>query len=158
MPSIRLRSLLPAAFALAAQGLAHPVSAQGGSADSASVARVVSDFHAALAAGDSARVAGLLAPDAVILENGAIETRDHYLGGHLRGDIAFAQAVSREPGPITVKVIGDAAYASSTSISQGQYRGREVNSTGAELMVLIRTAGDWRIAAVHWSSRARRQP
>ena len=124
--------------------------------DTAEVVQVVSRFHAALAAGDSALVASLLAPDAVILESGGIETRDQYLGGHLRGDIAFAQAVPRQPGPLTVRVNGDVAFVWSTSIMQGDYRGRAINSLSAELMVLVRTAAGWQIAAVHWSSRARR--
>lgn len=124
--------------------------------DSASVVAAVERFHAALAAGDSAAVADLLAPGAVILESGGIETREQYLGGHLRGDIAFAQAVPRQKGPVGVRVAGDVAWAASTSLAQGTYREREINSTTAELMVLVRREGRWQIAAVHWSSRARR--
>ena len=124
-------------------------------ADSAAVAATVHRFHAALAAGDSAAVSSLLAPGAVILESGGVETREEYLGGHLRGDIAFAQAVASERGPIGVRIAGDVAWATSTSSMSGEFRGREVNSNGAELMVLLRTDGQWRIAAIHWSSRAR---
>lgn len=124
--------------------------------DSAEVAAMVERFHAALTAGDSTTVADLLAAEAVILESGGVETREQYLGGHLRGDIAFAQAVPRRPGPVQVRVAGDVAWATSTSVAQGDYRGREINSVSAELMVLVRDGGRWRIAAVHWSSRARR--
>jgi ketosteroid isomerase-like protein len=53
-------------------------------------------------------------------------------------------------------VRGDAAWVSSTSTTTGEYRGRQVNSSGAELMVLARTPQGWRIAAIHWSSRTRR--
>lgn len=145
------------ALALAFQA---PAAAEAGLppvvSDSTEVAAVVERFHAALAAGDSAAVADLLAPEAVILESGGIETREQYLGGHLRGDIAFARAVPRQRGPMTVRVAGDVAWASSTSIAQGTYREREVNSVTAELMVLVRSGVRWRIAAVHWSSRARR--
>jgi ketosteroid isomerase-like protein len=121
--------------------------------DSAAVAAVVDRFHTALAEGDSAAVAHLLAPDALILENGGVETRAEYLGGHLRGDIAFARAVAPERAPTRVVVAGDAAWAVSTSIARGEFRDRPVNSAGAELMVLRRTDGGWRIAAIHWSSR-----
>lgn len=121
--------------------------------DSAAAAAVIDRFHEALAAGDSAQVAVLLLPDVVILESGGIETREEYLGGHLNGDIAFAQAVSRERGPIDVRIHGDIALATSTSISRGEYRGRAVNSAGAELIVLRRTDDGWKIAAIHWSSR-----
>lgn len=123
------------------------------SQDSAAAAAVIDRFHRALAAGDSAAVDMLLVPDVVILESGGIETRGEYLGGHLRGDIAFAQAVPRERGPIIVRVYGDVALATSTSVSRGEFRGRAVNSAGAELMVLRRTPEGWRIAAIHWSSR-----
>ncbi|GLC28156.1 DUF4198 domain-containing protein [Roseisolibacter agri] len=129
--------------------------------DSAEVARTVTRFHEALASGDSAAALALLAPDVVILESGGMETREEYQGHHLPGDIAFARAVKAARGPVRVSVRGDVAWASSTSVTQGEYRGRSVNSAGAELMVLTRAAAGatgWRIAAIHWSSRARRQP
>lgn len=136
-------------FAVAAQG-ASPGS------DSADAVAAVDAYHAALTAGDSVAVDRLLSEDAIILESGGVETRAQYLGGHLRGDIAFAQAVPRQRGPITVRVRGDVAWATSTSVTQGEYRGREINSASAELMVLVRAGSGWRIAAIHWSSRARR--
>lgn len=95
----------------------------------------------------------LLLADGVVLESGGIETREEYLGGHLRGDIAFARSVPRERGSIAVRVYGDVALATSTSVARGEYRDRVVNSAGAELMVLRRTSEGWRIAAIHWSSR-----
>lgn len=126
------------------------------SQDSADVAAVVDRFHAALVEGDSVTVADLLSEDAIILESGRVETREHYLGGHLHGDIAFARAVPRERGPIRVTLEGDAAWATSTSTARGEYRERPVNSAGAELMVFRRVDGEWRIAAIHWSSRTLR--
>jgi ketosteroid isomerase-like protein len=125
--------------------------------DSADVVSTVERFHAALAAGDSVAALALLAPDATILESGGIETRDEYRAGHLSGDIAFARVVKTERGPLRVTVRGDMAWAAGTSTTAGEFRGRAVNSAGAELVVLTRTPSGWRIAAVHWSSRARRQ-
>ncbi|MGH7709814.1 MAG: nuclear transport factor 2 family protein, partial [Gemmatimonadaceae bacterium] len=75
---------------------------------------------------------------------------------HLPADMGFAQAIKSERGPIHVRIQGDVAWATSTSGSQGEYRGRQINSVAAELMVLSRTADGWRIRAIHWSSRARR--
>lgn len=123
-------------------------------ADSAAAAEVVHRFHEALEAADSATVVGLLTNDAIILESGGVETKQEYRGHHLPGDIAFARAVRRESGPVRVVVRGDVAWATSTSTVRGTYRERAVNSQGAELMVLVRTADGWRIAAIHWSSRA----
>jgi hypothetical protein len=48
------------------------------------------------------------------------------------------------------------AWATSTSTTQGEVRGRAINSAGAELMVLVRGADGWKISAIHWSSRSRR--
>ena len=125
--------------------------------DSAAVARTIAAYDAALEAGDSAAALALLAPDAVILESGSVETREEYRSHHLQGDIAFARAVRTESQPPRVVVRGDAAWAWATSSTQGTYRERPVNSAGAELMVLARAAdGRWLIHAIHWSSRARR--
>ena len=132
------------------------VVAQGTAADSAAVVAVVEGFHAAMARGDSLGTIALLTDDAVILESGGIETRKDYRSGHLRADIGFATAVNRESGAISVVVVGDVAWATSTSVSQGEWRGRTIDSRGAELAVLTRQDGSWKIRAVHWSSRARR--
>ena len=126
--------------------------------DSAAVVAVVERYNEALARGDSATALSLLAPDAVILESGGVETREEYRSHHLPADIAFARAVRRERGPVRVAIQGDVAWVSSTSTSQGEYGGRTVNSAGAELMVLSRESDGWRIRAIHWSSRALRAP
>jgi ketosteroid isomerase-like protein len=126
--------------------------------DSAAVVETVERFHAALAAGDSTGALALLGPDVVILESGGAETRDEYRSHHLAADIAFAQAVKSERGPMRAVVRGDAAWVTSTSTTTGEYRGRHVHSTGTELVVLSRTPEGWRISAIHWSSRARRTP
>lgn len=124
--------------------------------DSASVAAVVARYHDALAAGDSTTALALLSDDAVVLESGGIETLAEYRSHHLPGDIEFARAIRSERGPVRVVVKDDVAWASSTSVTQGQFRGRAINSAGAELMVLVRTDAGWKISAIHWSSRARR--
>ena len=121
--------------------------------DSLAVVAVVDSFHAALAAGDSVTALSLLADDVRILESGGEETKEHYRSGHLRGDIGFARAVPHVRGTMTVRVSGDAAWASSTSTSRGTMNGREINAAGAELVVLARRGGAWRIVAIHWSSR-----
>lgn len=129
--------------------------AQELSPEAQEVAAVVEAFHSALAAGDSATALDLLTDDVVILENGRMETKDHYRSGHLAGDIRFAQAVERVRGEIDVKIDGGIAWASSTSTTQGQMGERLIDSLGAELMVLTRDRYGWRIRAIHWSSRSR---
>lgn len=141
--------------------LASPAAAQehahhGSSGDSAAVAAVIERYHRALADGDSTAALALLAEDAVILESGGRETRAEYRSHHLPGDITFARAVRSERGPAAITVLGDVAWAASTSTTQGEYNGRQINSSGAELMVLTRTGDGWKIRAIHWSSRTRR--
>lgn len=144
-----IRWILLAPLAL----FAAPLPAQS---DSIAVAEVLADYHAALAAGDSATALELLLPDAVILESGGVETREEYRHHHLPADIAFARAVRSDRGAVAVRVVGDIAWAHSTSVAEGTFRDRAVNVAGAELMVLRRTERGWRIAAIHWSSRSRR--
>ena len=135
---------------------ALPVAAGAQQSDSAAVASVIERFHAALASGDSATALALLAPDVTVLESGGLETLEEYRSHHLPGDIQFARAVPRSRAPIKVTLAGDMAWATSTGVTQGEYRGRAINSNSAELMVLTRSGGGWLIRAIHWSSRARR--
>lgn len=148
------------AKAQSSAGSSSVAATQGSSAqpDSASVVSVIERFHAALTSGDSTGAMALLAPDAVILESGGVETRAEYQSHHLQGDISYAKSMKSTRGAIRVSVRGDVAWASSTSTTTGESRGRQVNSAGAELMVLTRTAEGWRISAIHWSSRAQRPP
>ncbi len=153
--------LLTAGVLFAFDAVLNVGSASGAPAsagDSSDVAAIVQRFDAALAAGDSAAALALLADDVLVLESGGIETRHEYRSQHLMADIASARAVPSQRGPVTVRVRGDVAWASSTSTTQGEYRGRQINSAGAALMVLSRERDGWKIRAIHWSSRPRRAP
>lgn len=154
LPTV-LHLALTAAF-LPTIGTTAPLAAQD--ADRDAVVAVIEDFHAALAAGDSSRALRHLSEDVVVLESGGLEDKSHYRSGHLAGDMRFAAAVPRQRGEISVTVRGDVAWAHSTSVTQGTMGDREVNSQGAELVVLARDGGTWRIQAIHWSSRQRREP
>lgn len=144
-------------FRLIALGglLATPAVVQAQSVE-ADVIAVIDSYHSALASGDSVTALAMLADDVTILESGNVEDKEHYRSGHLAGDMRFAAAVPRERSDITVTLMGDVAWAWSTSITEGQMGEREINSQGAELMVVVREGGAWKIKAIHWSSRARR--
>ncbi len=131
-------------------------SASGVETDSASVAAVVERYHRALSDADSVTALALLADDAVILESGDIETRDEYRSHHLSADIEFARAVPSVRGPVSVVTQGGAAWAISTATTHGSYRGRTIDSQGAELMVVTRKQDGWKIRAIHWSSHTLR--
>jgi len=121
--------------------------------DSTAVAQVVQAFHHSLEAGDSMEVTQLLAEDALILESGDLENRKEYLSHHLSADMAFAASAERTAESVRVTIVGDVAWVVSSSRTIGMVRGRPVDSRGAELMVLSRDGGEWRIRAIHWSSR-----
>ncbi len=129
--------------------------AQQAAPDSAQVVETVERFREALAAGDSATVAALLLPDAVILEGGGLETKEEYFGHHFGADAAFLVGMDREIGDRQVRVEEDAAWVSTMSRMQGTYDEQALDLQSAELMVLRRTPQGWRIAAIHWSSRSR---
>ena len=133
------------------------VAGSGVQQDSADVVAVVTRYNAALAVADSSAALGLLAPVAIVLESGGAETLAEYRSHHLPADSAFAAGVASQRTVQRVQVRGDMAWVATTSVAQGEFRGRAVNSAGAELMVLTRTPSGWRIGAIHWSSRARRQ-
>jgi ketosteroid isomerase-like protein len=133
--------------------VAVPAGAQIQQPDSAAVAATVRAFGQALQDGDTAAIEALLADDVMVAESGGVETREEYLAHHLPADMAFAAAVHREQRSLRVTVSGDVAWAVSTSHTTGTFRGRAIDSTGAELTVLSRERDGWRIRAVHWSSR-----
>src|SRR5205823_4123764 len=123
---------------------------------SAAVVAALAAFHRALAQGESSAALALLAADVMIVEAGTVETREQYRAHHLPADIAYARAVATDRRVVSVTVVGDVAWVVSTSTAQGTFNGRPVNSTGAELAILTRAAGNadrWLLRAVHWSSR-----
>lgn len=159
-PPYTMRVLLVAAMLFvstrgASAQAATPATSSTG-ADSAAVAAVVSTFHNALAAGDSARALSLLDTAVLILESGDQERLPEYRARHLPADIEFARSTHTTSTSLQVSVRGDVAWVATTGTTLGNFRGRAVNSSSAELMVLARVGHEWRIAAIHWSSHARR--
>jgi ketosteroid isomerase-like protein len=120
--------------------------------ESDNVRSTVDSFHDALRRGDGAAAMKLLAPDATIIEGGAIETRAEYESHHLAADIEFAKAVPSARSDVRVQIDGNTAWLNSRSRTEGEFKGRPVNSNGAELIVLTKTPEGWRIRAIHWSS------
>lgn len=150
-----MRTTVWLAVVVAAICAPSAVHGQSPAADSAAVAAIVTRFHRALRAGDSTAALALLADDALILESGGVEMKEEYRGHHLPGDIAMLRAVQNKARAPRVTVQGDAAWAASTSTIEGTYQGKALDLASAELMVLSRASGGWRIRAIHWSSRPR---
>lgn len=147
------RRCLAAVLAVSAALSTRALAAEG---EEALVKATVAAFHQALHAGDREAALRLLAPDAVVLEGGDLETRQQYEDHHLAADIQFARATRSTRSAISATVQGDAAWVSSASTTSGTFNGKPINLGGAELMVLTRAPGGWLIRAIHWSSRQRR--
>lgn len=126
--------------------------AQSGTAEAIATS---THFYDLLRRGDSAAAARLLAPDAVVLESGDLETRAEYLAHHIAADIEFAKAVPSKRSIRQSVRQGNVVWVSATSESSGTFENRPVNSIGAELMVLAKSGSGWRIRAIHWSSHKR---
>ena len=116
----------------------------------ADVVAIVNAFYGAISAGDTAAVMRLIAPDAVFVESGKIETRDEYEKNHLPADIEFESQVKGTRGPAQVTF-----YGSNTAwvISSAEYdEGNPEKYINTQLMVLTRDAGKWQIRTISWSS------
>jgi ketosteroid isomerase-like protein len=152
----RFRPIVPTVGTVLLSTLLGAAAASAQQSPEDRIVAVIDAFHTALSAGDSEAALSHLADDVAILESGGVESKEQYRSGHLAGDMRFAEAVPATRGEIDVTVVGEVAWARSTSVRQGRMGDREINSQGAELMVLARDGGTWKIKALHWSSRQRR--
>jgi len=146
----RIALLIPALSMIASSALAQEPER---GADESSIRAVVQGFKGALAAGDSTAAIGYLHPDLVVYEAGHAETLAEYRAGHLAADMEFAAAVATRPLEQGLIVREGMALWVSEGASQGEFRGRAIESYGTETIVLIPTDGTWRILHIHWSSR-----
>jgi ketosteroid isomerase-like protein len=119
----------------------------------AEVIAVVESFYAAIKKGDEAAAMSVIAPDAVFLESGKLETRAEYEMNHLPADIEFESQVTGKRGPVRVTFDGNTAWVIATTEYDGTFNGSPVSFVSAQLVVLTRDSGTWRIRTIHWSSR-----
>ena len=120
--------------------------------DATAITTTAADFHKALAAGKPDQVMALLQPDALIVEGGAVQTRQEYQSEHLSADIAYARAVPSTMRKVVVRQEGDVAWVTTTFSVTGKFHDKEINDLAAETMVLTKTPAGWRIRTIHWSS------
>jgi len=124
--------------------------------DPAGVTATVEAFYGAMKSGDAAAAMRTIAPDAVFLEGGRLETRAEYESGHLPADIEFEREVTGTRSPLSISFNGNTAWVIATTEYEGTFQGAPVNFVGAQLMVLTREGqSPWTIRSVHWSSRRR---
>ena len=138
------------ASAIVLMAVATPISAQ-------TPAEVVTAFHAAIAGSDTSATLTYLDPDVVIFESGGAEmSRDEFTSHHMGADMAYAAATNRETTESQTTLAGDVAVVMNRTKTTGTYGDREINSTGAETVVLRKADSGWRIVHIHWSSRRQR--
>ena len=106
-----------------------------------------------LDSGDTAALSALLAPDVQIAESGGIErSLDEYRSHHMGADIEFSKAVETKVLSRHIFEGEGLATIMTEAVSTGMFRGKAVNSSLMETMVLKQTDGDWKIVHIHWSS------
>ena len=155
-----LAMAVSASLLAATATVAHPAPqaaplVQAGRLASAAAARVVDDFHAALARGDTSAAASMLSGAVIIFEGGSAErSLTEYATAHLPADAAFEQAVGSQLVQRSGEVSGDMAWVASEGRTKGQFKGRDVDRVTTETAVLRRVDGRWQIVHLHWSSHA----
>ncbi len=124
-------------------------------ANESDVTAVLESFYGAMKTGDKVAAMRVLAPDAVFLESGKLETRAEYEANHLPADIEFESQVTGKRAPWRVTIKGDTAWVITTTEYEGTFDGSPVDFVSAQLAVLSRDDGQWSIRSIHWSSRRR---
>jgi ketosteroid isomerase-like protein len=128
--------------------------AQASDADrEAEVVDVLRAFYAGIEAGDAEAVMQLVAPDALFIEAGMLETREQYETNHLPADIEFSTDIRGTPEIVRVAVDGDTAWIVASTRYEGTFDGFPLEFDGLQLMVLGRASGSWLVEAIHWSSQ-----
>lgn len=131
------------------------ISAGQDSAEEKKVVKALDAFHQAIIDNDSQAARSLLSESVRILESGNIETKKEYLAHHFHSDGKFLSAMSREVESQTVTVDGNSAWVSTQTHTWGTYSDRKLDLNSLELAVLQKVEGNWKIAALHWSSANR---
>lgn len=118
---------------------------------------VVNAFGKALSSGDMQQVETLLDPAVIILETGGAErSRAEYLGHHAKEDARFLGTAHVSLTRRTARANGAMVWVASESEIHTSKEGEPITLLSTETMVLTKTASDWRIVHIHWSSRPKK--
>jgi len=111
-------------------------------------------FHDALQKGDRAAVLALLAPDAMIREDGHALTREAYAADRLAADIALLKDAQITPITQGSMSMGDIAVVGSERDVKTTVKGKPVTVRSRELLDLKQSGKDWKIVSIQWQSAA----
>ncbi|MAL18775.1 MAG: DUF4440 domain-containing protein [Balneola sp.] len=117
------------------------------------VLEALDNFKTAIIENDSEAASSVMADDVLILEGSGMETKEEYLSHHFHSDGKFLKAMDREILTQKISIEGNTAWVSTVSSMKGTYSEREIDLTSLELAVLKKAGSDWKITAIHWSSR-----
>jgi len=138
-------------IAIAMWGLAMPAIAQRAAV--ADPVAAVDAFHADLARGDTKGAAALLADDALIFEEGGAErSKAEYVAHHLRADAEFSRVMRSIVSHRSRGASGALAWVASEGRTSGTFKGKPIDLSTTETMLLRRTGSGWKIVHIHWSS------
>ena len=121
--------------------------------DEADVKAAIETFYAAMKKGDPKAAMAMIAPDAVFVESGRLETRQQYEESHLPSDIDFEKQITGTRGPWRITINGNTAWGIASTEYKGPVDGRELSFVSTQLAVVTRGEdGKWLIRSIHWSS------
>ncbi|HET6906957.1 MAG TPA: c-type cytochrome [Rhodanobacteraceae bacterium] len=153
MPGMNMEpsSAQPASSSSSAANNAMQTMVRPGAAPAAEA--VAQAFQDALKRGDRAKVLDLLAPDAQISEGGESQSGKDYAAHHLGEDIAFLKDAKVNLISRSSMAMGDSALVVSESAIAAKSQGKPAQLSSREQMDLKRINGQWKIAAIHWTSQ-----
>ena len=121
--------------------------------DEADVKAAIETFYAAMKKADTKAAMAMIAPDAMFVESGRLETRQQYEESHLPADIDFEKQITGKRSPWRITVNGDTAWGIASTEYQGTVDGRDVAFVSRQLAVVTRGEdGKWLIRSIRWSS------
>jgi ketosteroid isomerase-like protein len=147
-----LLSVLLLPVTVVAHGTEKPAATAMFSGETSAAAQAVKTFHTALREGNAAVARASLADDVLIVEGGGVErSADEYASHHMLSDMKFLAAVKGEVIEHQTVVQGDVAYSVSRTKMLGEYKGKVIDYTSKETLVLVKNDKGWRIVHIHWS-------
>ncbi|MCR9131283.1 MAG: nuclear transport factor 2 family protein [bacterium] len=117
------------------------------------IAKALTDLETAIINTDAELAGKILHDDVTILEGGGMENKEQYLSHHFHSDGKFLSAMDSEEVSQEISIEENMAWVTSKTKMKGTYSGREIDINSLELAVLKKENGNWKIIALHWSSR-----
>lgn len=121
--------------------------------EKSAILKTLSDLETAIVENNSELASTLLHDNVIILEGRGQETKEQYLSHHFHSDGKFLSAIERKNLSQDVSIDGNISWVSTIKTMKGSYSGRDIDLTSLELAVLKKENGQWKIVALHWSSR-----